>query len=155
MTFFSNADNLDPSNKLPFMPPKFRGRVRVDVCKGVTKRNGDKMFLCEFTVLSTNLPETVSVGGRHSWSQNMKEVETATRACISFLYAALGLDPSRDKARIDSEVKPKQNMLLNNAASDANPLAGAEVDLQTDEITTKANKPFTVHTFSAVAKAAA
>jgi hypothetical protein len=148
MSFFSNADNLDPNNKLPFFPPKFRGRARIDVCKGITKRNGDKMFIVEFTIMTSNNPELVSIGGRHSWCQNMKETETATRACLGFLYAALGLDASRDAAKIAREIKPQQTALLNNAASDANPLAGEEVELQTDEITTKSGTPFTVHTFA-------
>ena len=165
--FFHGADNRDASSKLPFFPANFIGRLRIDACKGVTKRDGTKMFVAEFTVLTTNMPDKVYVGGRYSWCQSMKEPDTALGACIAFLYAALGLDPNRDRAKIESDIKPRQNDWLNRAASDQNILKDGEVNLQTAykitkkgagktlEEAIKADAVFTLHNFSVAAPATA
>lgn len=146
MSFFNGANNVDPSSKLPFFPTDFIGRVKVDSCKGITQRDGTRAFIAEMTVLSSNLPN-VYVNGRYSWFQSLKEPGTAYPACIGFLYACLGLDPARDKAKIE-QVKPKQDDYLNQAVSDKNILGGAEINLQTSTKMTKAKKEFTLHAFS-------
>lgn len=153
--FFSPQINgMDASSKLPFFPAGYIGTVRIAACKGITKRDGGRAFIAELEIVTSNLPETVRVGGKYSWYQDLKEPGTAYPACIAFLYAALGLDPQRDKAKIDAEVKPRQDAWLNAAVSDKNPLAGAPLVLQTSIKPKKNGDPFTLHNFSPAPKAA-
>lgn len=160
--FFSDkANGLNASSKLPFLPAGFIGVGVIDAVKGITTRTGDRAFIVELTIESTNDPGKVQVGGRYSWYQSLKEPLTSYPACIGFLYAAMGLDTNRDKVKIDKDVKPQQDKLLNRALSDEQPLAGERVGVQTAEIRTKLGKGlsdedarktkgalFTVHTFS-------
>lgn len=166
--FFNQSINtMDASNKLPFFPKDFLGRVRVDACKGITTRAGKQAYIAELTVLTSNLP-TVHVGGRYSWFQSLAEPMTAYPACIGFLYACLGVDQTRDKAKIDKEIKPKQNTWLDQSVNEdatkgpAQVLVGVEVVLQTTikkvkeaklmslEDAERAGKVFTLHAFSPV-----
>jgi hypothetical protein len=156
--FFSGTNGLDPSSKLPYFPANFSGEVQLDACKGITSRSGDRAFIAEVTVLTSNLaalaPEDesyVAVGSRRSWYQSMKETGTGYPACIGFLYAAMGLDKNKDRAKIEAEVKPHQDRMLNAAVSDKNPLAGARMHLDTSGITTKKGSLFTLHNFMPVA----
>ena len=149
--FFSGTNGLDATNKYPFFPSGFIGDLQVDATKGIVRRNGEKAFLVEFTVISSNLPE-VYVGGKYTWFQSLKEPGTSWPSCIAFLYACLGLDSNRDKAEIDAKVKPHQDHYLNTACAQ-NALAGAKVRLQTAVKKTKAGGDFTLHTFSPAAKA--
>jgi hypothetical protein len=155
--FDPSVNNQDASSKLPFFPPNFIGDVRVAACKGITARNGDRAFIAELEIVTSNMPETVRIGGKHSWYQSLKETGTAYPACIAFLYAALGLDQTRDAVKIKTEVKPRQDAYLNQAVSERNILAGSLLRLQTSNIVTKAKKQdFTIHNFSPyVAPAAA
>ena len=153
--FPSDINGQDASNKLPYFPAGFIGTVKISACKGITKRDSSRAFVAELEVVTSNIPETVRVGGKYSWFQSMKESGTAYPACISFLYAALGLDSVRDKATIEAKVKPRQDFHLNNAVSDTNPLAGATLHLQTALKKTKAGKDFTLHNFAPAVKATA
>lgn len=147
--FGSDVNNQDASSKLPFFPPDFIGDVKVAACKGITTREGQRAFIAELEIITTNLPETVRVGGKYSWYQSLKEPGTAYPACIAFLYAALGLDTTRDADKIKLTVKPKQDQYLNQAVGDTNILRGAMLRLQTSEIETKKTKQkFTLHNFS-------
>ncbi len=163
--FTPQANGMDASNKLPFFPKDFIGTVRVARCKGITVRDGGhRAFIAELEVVTSNMPETVRVGGRYSWFQSLKEVGTAYPACIGFLHACLGLDAVRDKAKIDA-LKAQQDTYLNMAVNEditqyggkINILGGQLVNLQTankklkDKVT-----DFTLHTWSPyVAPAAA
>jgi hypothetical protein len=161
--FFSpDVNTMDGTSKYPFFPAGFIGRVKVSACKGITRRNGERAFIAELDVLSSNLPN-VQVGGRYSWFQSLKEPGTAYPACIAFLYACLGLDSGRDKAKIEIEIKPRQDAYLNAAVNEnpalyggkTNVLAGAEIMLQTSSKKTKNNTDFTLHAFSAAPAAKA
>jgi hypothetical protein len=161
--FFSpQVNGMDASNKLPFFPAGFIGDVEVIACKGITTRAGERAFIAELRVLSSNMPDTVRLDGKYSWFQGLKEPGTAYPACIGFLYACLGLDQSRDKEKIDTTVKPRQDAYLNMAVNEdlkqfggkINILAGAKVRVQTATKKTKAGADFTVHNFSPVPKAA-
>lgn len=154
VSYFAGADGLDPSSKLPNFPPGFMGSVRIDQTKGITRRDGQRAFIAELTVMESNMPETIRIGGKYSWFQSLKEPGTAYPACISFLYAALGLDSARHKTYIETHIKPAQDSWLNRAANE-NVLAGSEVRLQTALKKTKANTDFTVHLFAATPKALA
>ena len=160
--FFSGSNGLDPSSRYPWLPMNFSGRVRVLACKGITKRGtSEKAFIAEFEVLTSNLAHLdpddksyVAVGSRRSWYQGMKEPLTAYPLVISFLYAALGVMQGRDQKQIDTEIKPVQDKWLNRAVSDENPLADAEVIVQTANKPTRAGKDFTLHTWSVAQQAA-
>ncbi len=159
-TFFSGTNGIDPSSKLPWFPPNFTGRVRVDACKGIVTRDHERAFIAEVTVLSSNLsdlapsdPSYVAVGSRRTWYQGLKETGTSYPACIGFLYAMLGLSTQRDQAKIDADIKPNQDKWLNSIISDSNPMQGAEVNLQTSTILTKAKTPFTLHNWTPVVAA--
>lgn len=183
--FFNGTNGKDASNKLPYFPAGFLGRLNIDNVKGITNLEGQRAYIVEFTVETSNMPDKVFVGGRYSWYQalNPKQLDTAYGACIAFLYAALQYDPARDQAKINAEVKPRQDFLLNSSISDvpipANPQLGtpalpaqylrnSKVLLQTSEKPTKAGKGmpieqaratkgalFTLHTFSPGVAAAA
>jgi hypothetical protein len=147
-TFFHGTNNMDASNKLPYFPANFSGKLRVECTKGIVKRDGTRMYLAEFEVLTSNIPATIPVGGKYSWCQNMREEGTAYPACISFLWACLGLDGNRDRQKIETEIKPKQDAWLNSTTVPGNTvLVGAEVYLQTANKQTRADKPFTLHNF--------
>lgn len=149
--FFSNDVNgLDASSKLPYFPANFLGIVKVDAIKAIRPRAGGRAYCVEFSVESSNIPD-VFVGGRYSWYQKIPDVDaqTALGNIIGFLLAAVGLDPTRDAAKIAAEVKPNQQRILNDSCSSRQPLAGARVQLQTKVIVTKAKKQdFTLHAFS-------
>lgn len=160
--FFSAAANtMDGTSKLPFFPAGFVGDVRVVACKGIITRKKDPAFIVELEVLSSNLAGVVHVGGRYSWFQSLKEEGTAYPSCIAFLYACLGLDPQRDKTKIDTEVKSKQDKWLNSAVNEnpalgpTNVLAGATLRLQTANKKLKDGvSDFTLHNFMALPVAA-
>jgi hypothetical protein len=146
--YFSGANGLDASSKLPFLPPGFIGRVRVDTTKGIATRKGDRAFVAELTVLTSNIPDRVFVDGKYSWYQSLKEPGTAYPTCIAFLYAALGLDQQKHKEFITAKIKPAQDNYLNQAAN-ANILAGAEMILQTANKKLKDGiSDFTLHSFA-------
>jgi len=160
--YFKGSDGMEPSLKYPNFPINFIGRLRIDATKGVTTRTGDRAFIAELSVLSSNLPDTVRVGGKYSWYQSLKEPGTAYPSCIAFLYAALGLDSVKHAAYIAKEIKPNQDTWLNKAANE-NCLAGSEVHLQTSLKRKKGFAPsqvpmhdkgdFTLHTFAPTAEA--
>lgn len=155
--FGVDVNAMDASNKLPFFPKDFIGTVRVVACKGITVRAGHRAFIAELEVITTNLPETVRLGGKYSWFQSLKEPGTAYPACLGFLYACLGKDQVRDKVEIDTKIKPQQDKYLNMAVNEnpalfngkCNILAGAVVNLQTNNKKMKDKiTDFTVHNFS-------
>jgi hypothetical protein len=156
--FFSPQINgMDASSKLPFFPRDFIGVVKVAACKGITTREGKRAFVAELEVVTSNLPETVRVGGKYSWYQDLTEVGTSYPACVSFLYACLGVDPIKDKTKIDTQIKAVQDQYLNAAVNDdpkscggkVQILAGALLNLQTsNKVTKKMQKDFTLHNFS-------
>jgi hypothetical protein len=158
--FAPDVNTHDASNKLPFFPRDFIGVVKVVACKGITVREGRyRAFIAELEIETSNMPESVRVGGKYSFFQSLKEPGTAYPAIISFLYAALGLDSIRDKAKIDATVKPRQDQYLNMAINDnpalfggkVNILAGARLNLQTaNKITKKTKTDFTIHSFSPI-----
>lgn len=162
--FFSpQANEMDASSKLPFFPKDFVGLVKVDRCKGITTRAGKRAFIAELEVVTSNLP-SVQVGAKHSWYQDLTEVGTAYPACIGFLYACLGLDQAKDKAKIDATVKPKQDQYLNMAVNEdpgqfggkMNILKGATLMLQTAEKEKKRSAGvFTLHIFTPAPQPAA
>lgn len=153
--FFSGANGLDPSNKLPWFPPNFNGRCRVDVCKKKFPRAGGRAFIAELTILTSNLShldpihkDYVAVGARHSWYQSIgADASTGYAACIGFLYACIGLDKNQDRNKIEVEIKPHQEKWLDRAVSEENALQGAEILVQTSTIITKKSEPFTLHNF--------
>src|ERR1019366_4783849 len=156
--FQPDVNTHDASNKLPFFPRDFIGVVKVVACKGITVREGGhRAFIAELEVETSNLPETVRIGGKYSFFHSLKEPGTAYPAVIAFLYAALGLDQVRDKVKIDTQVKPRQDQYLNMAINDnpalfggkVNILAGARMNLQTaNKVTKKTKQDFTIHNFS-------
>lgn len=161
--FFSpQVNGMDASNKLPFFPPGFVGDVEVIGCKGITTRAGERAFIAELRVLTSNVPDSVRLDGKYSWFQGLKEPGTAYPACIGFLYACLGLDSARDREKIE-KVKSKQDAYLNMAVNEdvrqydgkTNILAGARLRLQTSIKKTKAGTDFTLHNFSPAAAAPA
>ncbi len=158
MAFFSEKiDNKDASSKLPNFPPKFAGVVVTDRVKGITTTKREDAFVVEFTVESSNMPETVAPGTRYSWFQKIMPMQedTAYGAILQYYYAALALDPAKDKKTIDEKIKPNQSKLLNLAVSDANPLAGRRVFLQTTtKITKEKRQEFTLHNFTIAPPAA-
>lgn len=119
--FPEKVNNMGASNKLPFFPMDFVGRLRIDCTKGFTSPAGKRAYIAEFTVLTSNHP-AVFVGGRYSWYQGIDPLmaDTAYQACIAFLLAALGLDPSKDAAQIQKEFAPNQAAYLN-ASCNENP----------------------------------
>lgn len=147
--FSPKFDNRDPVSKVPYFKKNFLGELRIDKCEHITTRKGDPAFIVEFTVLTSNDDVNAPVASKRSWYQSLKE-ETGHDAVILFLYAALGLDKSRNPADI-AAVAPKQSALLNAAVSPRNTLGGKKVALETAEITTKAGKPFTKHIFTPAA----
>jgi hypothetical protein len=156
--FFSGSNGLNPSSRYPWLPMNFSGRVRILACKGITKRGtSEKAFIAEFEILTSNLAHLppddksyVAVGSRRSWYQGMKEPLTAYPSVISFLYACLKVMQGRDQVEIDTNIKPVQDKWLNRAVSDENPLADAEVMVQTANKQTRAGKAFTLHAWSVV-----
>jgi hypothetical protein len=148
--FFSGTNNMDPSNRLPFLPADFQGRIKIDATKGISGQKG-RAYIAEFTVLTSNRADII-VGGKYSWYQGINERQTATAwgSCIAFLYAALGLDGVRHRAGIDAKIKPNQDAILNSTSKEGNTvLVGREVMLQTSNKVTKEKKAnFTLHTFS-------
>jgi hypothetical protein len=150
--FFSESINSrDATSKLPNFPAKFSGVVVTDVVKGIITK-GERAFIVEFTVESSNMPLVVGVGSRFSWFQKIKAQQESTGegAILNYLYAALQLDAGRDKVKIEKEVKPQQMAILNAAVSAANPLRGRRVKVETFEKPFKEDKTkmFTVHTYS-------
>lgn len=152
--FSSKVDNMDASNRYPWLPADFLGTVKIDACKGIPLFEGGRAFIVEMVILTSNRPD-VHVGGKYSWMQkfNPKNEETANQACIGFLYAALQLTAAQTDAI--ARVKPKQSQYLNNACSDAQPFSGTIVSVQTSEKPLKsgptAKNPkgvFTLHTWS-------
>jgi hypothetical protein len=118
--FTDRANQLDASNKLPYFPADFIGRVRVDLCKIITTGKGQRSFIAEFTVVTSNRAD-VYVGGRYSWFQGNMEgqyADTAYQTCIGFLHACFGLDAARDKAKIDGDMKMNNAAYLNAAIND-------------------------------------
>lgn len=149
--FSTQIDNKDASSKLPNFPPKFAGNLVTNRCKGIVTGKGERAFIVEFTVESSNMPEVVIPGTRYSWYQGIKpqQEDTAYGAILQYLYAAMGLDQARDKATIDTQVKPNQSRILNNAISEANPLSTKRVRLETSAKITKEKKvEFTLHNFT-------
>jgi hypothetical protein len=158
--FFGERTNqLDANNKLPNFPVDFVGRCRIDACKGITTGKGDRAFIAELTVLTSNRPD-VFVGGRYSWFQGNLQgqyADTAAQACIGFLLAAINPNPTD----LATDVKPRQAEYLNAAIDEKRQLLrGMEVNLQTSEKKKKDGKMlsieecrtkgliFTLHTFS-------
>jgi hypothetical protein len=147
--FFSGSAGMDASSKLPWLPVDFIGKIRIDVCKGIPKvrKTNAPGFVCEFTILSSNLPD-VHVGGRYSWFQNITEISTAYPAIIGLLYPCIGLNPAKDRAKIEVEVKPRQDEWLNRMISDEQIAAGAIIMVQTSNKPTKAGRDYTLHAFN-------
>ncbi len=162
--FGERANQLDASDKLPNFPIDFCGLVQVDKCKAITTNKGDKAFIVEFTVLSSNRPD-VFVGGRYSWYQGNLQgqyADTATQACIGFLHAAL--NPSKEDL---ADLKARQAAYLNASVDEKQQiLRGNKVMLQTTEKKKKDGKAldielarqkglvFTLHSFSPAPAAA-
>lgn len=118
--FTDRANQLDASNKLPFFPADFVGRVRVDLCKLITTGKGVRAFIAEVTVLTSNRPD-VYVGGRYSWFQKNLDgqyADTAYQSIIGLIHACFGLDQARDKAKIDGSMKMNNAAYMNAAIND-------------------------------------
>lgn len=107
-------------------------------------------YVVEFKVLETN--STDKVGDERVWTQSMKSKQYYFPACKKFLFAAMGFDTKNnaDNARIEAEINPLVDDLLEQTLDESDPLGltGRRVKAVTKKKLTEANFDFWNYDFS-------
>jgi hypothetical protein len=119
-----------------------RYRVRITACREVTSRKNDVFFIVEVEVLvihQTDVPEKMKVG-RHYCQMIKFNDDMGPINVKRFLLCALGMDPNtaENQDRVDDDAAIY-------SVSNDQPLAGLEMEVHVEMITTKAGNPFSKH----------
>jgi hypothetical protein len=105
-------------------------------------------FIVETEVLTSSMAAH-PVGSSGTWFQKMASPAIAFSAIKGFYYAALGLDLRQDALAIAQEVDPVIEAFSDYAVSEANPLRGHYIHLETQATKTREKgMDFTVHKWS-------
>lgn len=120
-----------------------------------TQKSGEG-FIVEFEVMETSDPVNHAVGSKGSWFQSLKNQQVAFGAVKEFLAAVYGYDlRGPGKALFEAQMVPQIEAYAAAASDGRNNLAGRLVRLQTEQVMTLKNTPFTRHTWSPAPRAAA
>lgn len=157
MGLFSGIGDANLFERGRYMPPGFRGTLKVKKTIAKTTRKSGLAFIVEFEVIEVRQPgeegheySPVVVGEKRTWYQGMNDKDIAFSAIMSWA-AALGGYQSHQMDEIKSEVAPKLEEMIETATNSPsdNILVGILVDLATNGIITREKKqPFTVHDWS-------
>lgn len=149
-SLFANLANATISESGSYLPPNFRGKLRIDKCQIVHPRQGPPAFVVDFTILESNLPD-VKVNETRNWYQ--KHNDSFDSAVLEFMAGVIGYnmnDPAA-KAKMETELKPRAPEYAEAAVGPAQILKGREVRVETRLKDTRGGGDFTRHTWSPAA----
>jgi len=140
---FKGVNAAKPNERgVYFEPGKYK--VKVSKCQVITSRDGKDLFIADLDVLESNNPKH-PVGAKRNWCQNIR-VDGAQSALQEFVVATLGYDYSTDREKIEKEIAPHCEELLEAACEGkGDDLIGQDVNLEVVLIQTKAKKDFHRH----------
>ncbi len=144
---WSGMRDAKPGGGGNYLPPGFKGQVKIKRCFFNEGFKQDPAFIAEFEVVSSNLPN-VPEGLERSWYQGKlddKQIrKTALGEICAFVGAALGLDAN------DEDVREQIQAQMTEITGKDNPLNGMVIECQTWNKKTKAGNDFTKHAFAPV-----
>jgi hypothetical protein len=136
---YDKVGNAEITERGVFVLPGIYPLLYCDVLKMIRSFKGADLFIAEFDILESNVPERPA-GTKVSWIANFAHLPTPGNV-RAFLAALMGVDPEevdRDGAKY--------------ACSKDNPCRGRLVRLQAGETTTRAGGNFTVCNWSTIPK---
>jgi len=122
-------------------------KVAVESTALIESRKKELLFIVEFHVLESTCGQNQN-DSKASWLVKMSN-DPALPNIKQFMIAILGLDPTRDAAKIAHEISPALPAIMNEICAEPTKLAGSTAHLTTQNIITKAGRPFTRHDFAA------
>jgi hypothetical protein len=137
----SNTDIFEKGLKFP------EGQFDADFVKAeyANTNHGPCVFFT-FKVTNTYGNTVVQVGEERTWKQSLAKPNIAKPAIAAFLVALLGFDYSKQKAKVDAEIKPRLDAIFNTVLTE-----GFGVDRPVRIITkatkTQANFDYVKHEF--------
>ena len=134
---FDRIGDSNPNDGGVYPEPGVYPMLYVDVLKMIKSRKGEDVFIAEFGVINSDVPDR-PVGSRMSWVANFKH-DAAPGNVRSLLSAIMGVSIND----VDSQGSQF-------AVSDKNPCHGRLVRLSATQITTKAGNPFTLCKFDSI-----
>lgn len=125
----------------------FAGVVIIDSVRIKETRNKGDALIITLEVESTNMKDKHPKGWKGDWYRGLNEKDMAFSNILELVAAVQGYD---DPDEIDEHVTPEVQDILDEAIAspEDNDLTGKAVWLETEEITTKNEKEFTVYRFS-------
>jgi len=128
---FEDIGNSDGRTGGVYPLPGIYPILFVDVIKMIVSRKKDNVFIAEFDILQSDVPERPA-GSRMAWAANFRHDATAG-SVKAFLAAVMNCD--------QSEVDAEGSRL---ACSDKNPCHGRLIRLEATQTKTKSNNDFTL-----------
>ncbi len=113
-----------------------------------TRKSGPAVIV-ELQIDATSDPSRVPVGTKKGWIQPLAKRDTAFPNLLGFVAAALGFDASiaAHKQRIEAEIAPQSEGLLERAVGPEQPFAGRKVHVSCRLHKTKAGEIRTISDF--------
>lgn len=144
MSIFAGLANAKISETGSYLPPGFRGKLRIDKCQIVHPRSGIPAFVVDLTVITSNLPD-VKPGEVRNWYQ--KSGDSFDAAVLGFLAAALGFNAKLpdQKLIIETQLAAAAPQYAEAAVGPTQFLANKEISVETMKRDTKAGGEFTRH----------
>jgi hypothetical protein len=127
----------------------FKGLVLIKRTIVRDTRGKGMAFICEMEVVTTNMPAEHPIGSKGTWFQKLVDRDIAFPAIAAWAAACAGYEPHQREA-IKADVMPLLQDLMKEATDspDANTFTGTTLLLETVQVTTKKNTPFTRYDFS-------
>jgi hypothetical protein len=153
-----NAKIFDRGN---YVSGGFKGVVQVKRTIAKPTRGSGLAFIVEMQVVETNMPKEHPVGAKVTWFQKMVDLDIAFPAIKVWAAACVGLGVSqKDEIEeklggLDENGESVLELLMAHATDneDNNDFIDILLGLETVQITTRNNKPFTRYDFSPVEQA--
>ncbi len=129
MSVMSGMENESIGNNAERHPKLEYGRHVLKVTKVLLKElfAGGHSYIVQFEVLESS-NAACTVGETRAWQQNMtKQPKWAKQAVGAFVAAVYGYELPKDKARFESETKPKLTAIAEGSYGEAQPFVGQTI----------------------------
>jgi hypothetical protein len=148
MSLFSGMGKAKMWESGVWLSPGGHYECKVDRILIKNTRKGKKLFMVELIVTKSDNAKD-PVGAKRTWSQDMN-ADSAWASIKNFLYALLGFSWATDQGYLKAmDVEgEKIEAIAEESVTDAQPLKGVPVAIETLSVKTKANTDFTRHDFS-------
>ena len=140
---FKGTSQAEVTTRHPFLKPGFVGMIEVEKTVYITTKQKGDAFICEATVVESNMSDVHPIGQTIAWYQGFRDRTVALPSMKQFAMALCQVN-SMD-AETQEEFLKTLDDTLNEACESETLFQGYKVRVETEHTTTKNGGDFTRH----------